>query len=45
MNTYDRAEYSFKSTGPLDFGLADPGHMVAISLHQVTGIDWPVGVS
>lgn len=36
MNTYDRGGFYFKSSGPLDIGLADPGHMVAISLHQIT---------
>lgn len=36
MNTYDRDDFAFKSSGPLDIGLADPGHMAAISLHQIT---------
>jgi Transposase IS116/IS110/IS902 family len=27
---------SFKSTGSLDVGFADPGHIMAISLHQIT---------
>jgi hypothetical protein len=36
LNTYKRGEDSHKSTGVANVGLAEPGHLALISLHQVT---------
>jgi hypothetical protein len=36
FNVYEHGGVSYKSTGVVNVGLADPGHMALISLHQST---------
>lgn len=36
LNTNKRGNKSYLLTGPVNFGLAEPGHMALISLHQAT---------
>jgi hypothetical protein len=36
MNIYDRGNISYKASGQVNDGLAEPGHLALISLHQAT---------